>query len=149
MATFAFESFKAFLFSFVSCVCLVPLFRIFAVQQNFLDVPNGETKQHEQPMPCLGGVSICCAFWIGLWCSGQLSWKVGFLFAPSVLFLSLGFVDDLLSLKPRYKFLGQLFVVFLVLTCALAHRDLFFLFFLDVPCSSFLDIGCDQCLQFS
>jgi UDP-GlcNAc:undecaprenyl-phosphate GlcNAc-1-phosphate transferase len=116
--------------SFVLAVALTFVMRRLALRWNVLDHP-GERKMHSSPMPLMGGVAIVVIFyvvilthWVCFWSLGlggpALSEKLLFflgdggkvklagILAGGLLIFLLGVVDDLMSLTPWVKLLGQI-----------------------------------------
>ena len=117
--------------SFVLAVCLTGAVRVLAIRWGVYDHP-GERKMHDGPMPLMGGVAIFVAFNIVI-CGIMLvlllsnrfgmSWveenllpflgedaklKLAGILAGAFLIFLLGVVDDLMSLTPWVKLVGQI-----------------------------------------
>ncbi len=104
-------------------LALVPLVRRLAIRLGSVDYPGGR-RVNTVPVPRMGGLAIFCALavaagaqWLG---TTYLDWPVVVLPAPglhvnywvlavSVLIIFVtGFIDDLVSLKPLPKLIGQI-----------------------------------------
>lgn len=106
------------LVSALSSLLLTPLVRNVFRRWNLLDRP-GHRKVHAEPIPRVGGVSIALAYLIAyaaliaaglkgghvVWSARADIWRL--LPAAAAIF-ALGLADDLFSLKPWHKLLGQL-----------------------------------------
>ncbi len=112
-----------FLISVSISLFLTPLIRLLSKKANIYDVAS-ERKIHKKPTPVLGGVSIFIAFNLTLWIGFFLNnvyireflsdkWKP--LLFCQIMILALGIVDDIRKLKPRLKFLIQIFAGSLLL----------------------------------
>ena len=98
---------KIILVVFLFVVLIMPVIMKIAYHINALDEPN-ERKVHKEPMPRLGGLGIFSGFLLGymLFCS-QTPQMISILIGSFIL-LIVGIIDDINSIKPLSKFLGQL-----------------------------------------
>jgi len=111
--------FKAILAAFLAGVVLTWLVRRAALAMGVMDRPDGVRKLHKAPVPLLGGVGLFGAWMVGLIAGHALNWnhigaglfrENGFrptLFLAGVVVLISGILDDLLTLRPRWKLVGQ------------------------------------------
>lgn len=101
------ESFFLFMTALFSSLLLVPAVRRMAVAYGKLDTPD-ERKVHAVPIPRLGGVAVFLAFLFAMLVHQEFTPQVrAILCGSSVIFLT-GLLDDLVGLKPKVKFLGQI-----------------------------------------
>lgn len=121
--------FFLFVISYVLVGSLTPLMRKVALAKGVLDRPNSAHKSHKKPVPYLGGVAIIIGVvlisYIAL-ISFRFTWN-NFWLATSVLVpaLAMGLVglwDDLKSLNPLPRFVGQS-IAGLVVAIALVLND--------------------------
>ena len=114
MAISQVDYFFLFVASYVLVGLLTPLMRKIALAQGVLDRPNSAHKSHKNPVPYLGGVAIIIGVvvvsYIAL-ISNKFIWS-NFWLATSVLGPALvmglvGLWDDLKSLNPLPRFIGQ------------------------------------------
>jgi UDP-GlcNAc:undecaprenyl-phosphate GlcNAc-1-phosphate transferase len=114
MAISQVDYFFLFVVSYVLVGVLTPVMRKIALAQGVLDRPNSAHKSHKNPVPYLGGVAIIIGVvlvsYIAL-ISNKFTWS-NFWLATSVLgpAVVMGFVglwDDLKSLSPLPRFIGQ------------------------------------------
>ncbi len=105
-----------FAFALIVSLCVTPPVRALARKAGVLDVPDGKRKLHPRPIPRLGGVAVFISFYVSLWLVGTLldsrSVHSAFelaaaMFAPSLLILVLGIVDDKYSVGPWLKLAVQ------------------------------------------
>lgn len=108
--------------SFVTCLLLTPLVRALAARFGLVDHPDGNRKLHANPIPVAGGIAILLSLGGGLACARLIpnplldqldhndTWIVG-LFLAGVVICLVGIRDDLVRLRGRYKLLGQLLAV--------------------------------------
>jgi UDP-GlcNAc:undecaprenyl-phosphate GlcNAc-1-phosphate transferase len=108
------DYFFLFVISYVLVGSLTPLMRKVALAKGVLDRPNSAHKSHKKPVPYLGGVAIIIGVvlvsYIAL-ISFRFTWH-NFWLATSVLVpaIAMGLVglwDDLKSLNPLPRFVGQ------------------------------------------
>ena len=108
------DYFFLFVVSYVVVGLLTPVMRKIALAQGALDRPNSAHKSHKNPVPYLGGVAIIIGVVIVSYIaliSNKFIWS-NFWLATSVLgpAVVMGFVglwDDLKSLNPLPRFIGQ------------------------------------------
>ena len=108
------EYFSLFIISYVLVGLLTPLMRKIALANGILDRPNSAHKSHKKPVPYLGGVAIIFGVIVVSYLAlifSNFAWS-NFWLATSVIgpALSMGLVglwDDLRSLNPLPRFIGQ------------------------------------------
>jgi len=108
------EYFYLFIISYVLVGLLTPLMRKIALANGILDRPNSAHKSHKKPVPYLGGVAIIFGVIIVSYLAlifSNFAWS-NFWLATSVIgpALAMGLVglwDDLRSLNPLPRFIGQ------------------------------------------
>lgn len=97
-------------------LCLTPAVRAFARRAGVVDAPDGRRKLHRSPIPMLGGVAVFISFYISLGLmvlemdspSAQSAFQLASAtFAPSLLILGLGIVDDKWPVSPWVKMAVQ------------------------------------------
>ena len=106
--------FFLFVISYVLVGLLTPLMRKIAIAQGVLDRPNSAHKSHKKPVPYLGGVAIIIGVVLVSYLaliSSKFTWS-NFWLATSVLgpAIAMGLVglwDDLKSLNPLPRVIGQ------------------------------------------
>ena len=120
------DYFFLFVISYVLVGLLTPLMRKIALAQGILDRPNSSHKSHKKPVPYLGGIALIIGVVIVSYIaliSTKFTWSNFWLatsvLGPAVVMGLVGLWDDLKSLRPLPRFIGQsiagLFVaVFLV-----------------------------------
>ena len=105
--------------SFCLALILTPLVRLCARRFGFVAVPKTD-RWHKKPTAMFGGVAICLSVLIAaLPFSLNITYGKEILLASGFLFL-VGFIDDLIHIKPYQKLIGQIlgsaFVVYYGLT---------------------------------
>lgn len=129
-----------FYVSFLVTLILTPIMRILAQQHGIVDDPDGKRKIHSQPIAYLGGVATFLGWLAGVSVSVMLrphnagTSMVSYVQVPPGIILGaavvvfFGLMDDVYSLSPRIKLLGQfLAACFLIIPGKLGMgRDFFF-----------------------
>lgn len=108
------DYFFLFVISYVLVGLLTPLMRKIAIAQGVLDRPNSAHKSHKQPVPYLGGVAIIIGVILVSYLaliSSKFTWSNFWLatsvLGPAVAMGLVGLWDDLKSLNPLPRFIGQ------------------------------------------
>ena len=108
------DYFFLFVISYVLVGSLTPLMRKIALAQGVLDRPNSVHKSHTKPVPYLGGVAIIIGVvvvsYIALISSKFVwsnFWLATSILGPAVVMGLVGLWDDLKSLNPLPRFIGQ------------------------------------------
>src|SRR2546423_1347806 len=107
-----------FVASALMTLALTPVFRTFFHRMGWVDHPDQHRKLHQVPIPRLGGLPICVAFFcsVGLmyWLPGSLaasfqrrSAGLIYILLPSLLVLAIGVWDDIRGASPFAKIVVQ------------------------------------------
>ena len=114
MAISQVDYFILFVISYALVGLLTPLMRKIALAQGVLDLPNSAHKSHKKPVPYLGGVAIIIGVVIVSYIaliSNEFTWSNFWLLTsvlgPAVAMGLVGLWDDLKSLNPLPRFIGQ------------------------------------------
>jgi UDP-GlcNAc:undecaprenyl-phosphate GlcNAc-1-phosphate transferase len=114
MAISQVDYFLLFVTSYVLVGLLTPVMRKIALAQGVLDRPNSAHKSHKNPVPYLGGVAIIFGVVIVSYIaliSIKLTWSNFWLatsaLGPAIVMGLVGLWDDLKSLNPLPRFIGQ------------------------------------------
>jgi UDP-GlcNAc:undecaprenyl-phosphate GlcNAc-1-phosphate transferase len=115
-----------FYVSFLATLVLTPLMRKLAHRHGIVDAPDGRRKVHTQPIAYLGGVSIFLGWLAGVSVSvflkphnadviilQTIQVPPGVLLGAATVVL-FGLLDDVYSLSPKVKLLGQLLAALLL-----------------------------------
>lgn len=106
----------SFFIGFGVVFSLIPGMFLLARRFNIIDTPDGTIKCHSKPVPYLGGVALYSGVLLSsLFLSPYYSFKFFSLSIGLIFLLVLGFIDDLVVLKPGTKFLGQIIIIFFFL----------------------------------
>lgn len=108
-----FNGIIVFLISLAISLIIIPYLIKFAPVVGLIDYPNGR-KIHKSPKPSVGGLAIVITFIISSFLFIPLQYFYGFFLGFVVIFVT-GLLDDTKDLNPFYKFVFQVFAVFLMI----------------------------------
>jgi hypothetical protein len=108
--------------AFAAVLVLIPLIRRLALRIGFVDEPGGR-KQHDSPVPPVGGLVIFPVFIAVSILGGVDLDAYGYLYIALVVLLTTGAIDDLLHMSAWIKFFIQIVVAFLVVVPGGARLD--------------------------
>jgi len=94
--------------SFLFSLYFTPLAMKIAEQYNMVDRPDGKLKLQKKSIPYLGGLSIFLSFLLSLSLLYNLNKEILALLFASTIILFTGFVDDLITLSPGSKLIGEI-----------------------------------------
>lgn len=105
----------AFVASFVLTYMFIPSIIKVAEIKNLFDSPN-ERKSHTSAIPTLGGIAIFGGFLISfsLFSSLDSRYEIRYIIAALCLVFMIGAKDDIVSLVPTKKFIGQIFAALII-----------------------------------
>ena len=131
MAISQVDYFILFVVSYVLVGLLTPVMRKIALTQGILDRPNSAHKSHKNPVPYLGGIAIIFGVvvvsYIAL-ISDKFIWSNFWLatsvLGPAVVMGLVGLWDDIKSLNPLPRFIGQSLSGLVVATILILNDNL-------------------------
>lgn len=86
-----------------------------ARKYNIVDRPDGRLKNHKEPVPYLGGLSIYLSFLLALSFTFEFDRSVLGLILSGTIVMILGLIDDFGVLSPKIKLAGQLIAVLVLI----------------------------------
>jgi UDP-GlcNAc:undecaprenyl-phosphate GlcNAc-1-phosphate transferase len=108
------QNFLLFVSTFILVGALTPLMRKIAVSKEILDRPTSAHKSHSSPVPYLGGVAIILGISIVTYAAILFTslpfnnfWLATSLIGPALAMGLIGLWDDIKSLHPLPRFIGQ------------------------------------------
>jgi UDP-GlcNAc:undecaprenyl-phosphate/decaprenyl-phosphate GlcNAc-1-phosphate transferase len=104
----------AFVISFLVSAAATPVVRLIAQRREFYAVPVAD-RWHRRPVPLLGGVAIAVAFLVVVAVQPKAV-SLAPLLVCSALMLGLGVADDIWSIRPTTKLIGQMLIAGLMLS---------------------------------
>ena len=84
-----------------------------AIHVKAIDIPN-ERKVHTKPTPRLGGLAIYLAFLLGYMLYGTVNTQMISILIGSFIIVLLGMIDDINSIRARYKLIDQIIAALVV-----------------------------------
>ena len=116
-----------------TALAATPRLREAALRFGIVDRPDGRLKRQREPVPYLGGLAVALGVLVGVAVVRPLDGRVlAILFSASIV-LVLGLVDDLGSLSPRAKLLGQLLAVLVLLRAGVRIQLVFLPWWVTLP----------------
>lgn len=148
----------AFAVSLIIAFLMTPPVKRFAEQVGAIDMPDGERRIHDHPIPRMGGLAIFIGFVISLLLFVNMTTQVMGLLLGSVVIAVMGAVDDIVSLKPWMKLAGQVFAALVAIRCGLVFEEIsnpnFYaeetyieIGFLSVPLTILWIVGCTNAVN--
>ena len=116
-------------------LALTPWMARTAKNIGIVDRPDGELKNHREPVPYMGGLSVFVAFLIGFSAFYELDRQILAILLGGTLIVLLGFLDDIGNLRPATKLLGQALAVLIVMKAGVAIKIVFLPPFIAYPLS--------------
>ncbi len=99
----------AFVVSFFVSYRMTPPVKRFAEKIGAMDIPKDERRVHNHPIPRMGGLAIILGFSLSVLLFVPVSEKVFGIVVGSMIIAGMGFVDDIVSLRPIVKLSVQVF----------------------------------------
>ena len=103
----------SFLSSFLLTFLIIPKIILFSKRLRLFDMP-GHRAAHNSGVPIFGGVAIFIGVIFSLLIWGDLE-NIQFLLASLLVVFFVGLIDDLLSLSPVKKILGQIIAILIII----------------------------------
>ena len=123
----------SFILSFFLSLYITPRVRDVALKLNIVDVPDNSLKCHKDPIPYMGGFAIYVAFLITLALTFDFRKEVLSLLLGGSIVLIIGIIDDLKSLSPGLKLIGQCLAVIALMKSGIRIKLTFFPIWISVP----------------
>ncbi len=101
------DALVVFIVAFFIALLATPACRWLALRTGAVAIP-GERSVHREPMPYLGGLAIAAGFAGAVLVAGRGDFPWFTVLSGGLFILLLGIVDDVVSLRPWVKLLGQL-----------------------------------------
>lgn len=131
----------SFLLSFSLALYLTPRVRDIALRLNIVDIPDNNLKQHNGPVPYLGGAAIYIAFLVTLALTFDFSREVLSLLLGGSIVLIIGLVDDLKVLSPGLKLIGECLAVLALMKSGIRMKLTFIPIWISIPVTILWLIG--------
>ena len=110
--------------AFLVAYMLTPPVKQFAEHVGAIDVPKDGRRVHDHPIPRMGGLAIFIGFVLAVLLFVPISTPVlGILLGASIIAF-LGAVDDIVSLRPLVKLLGQILAAVVAIRCGVVFEEI-------------------------
>lgn len=103
----------AMLFSFISCIILIPFMRQLAFRIGAVAKPD-KRRIHKGIIPQIGGIALYISFLIGLFITQPVEKEINVIMLGATIIIVLGLIDDIYELSAKLKLLGQLLSAFVI-----------------------------------
>ena len=130
-----------FAIAFLLSLYLTPLMRKAALQFGIIDKPDGNLKNHHEPVAYLGGLAVYLSFLVSLALILSFDQEMlGILLAGTIIVI-LGLIDDFGVLSPGVKLCGQSIAVLVLLRSGIVIKLGFLPWYVTFPLSYLWLIG--------
>ena len=79
-----------------------------AIKIKAVDVPKDNRRMHKVPIPRMGGLAIFAGFLVSVLFFVPLGTEFRSILIGALILVVLGIIDDIVALKPKTKFAGQI-----------------------------------------
>ena len=104
--------FSAFVVALVVCNRMTPPVKGFAERIGAMDIPRDGRRVHDHPIPRMGGLAIIMGFFLAVLLFVPVSEKIYGIMIGAFIIAAMGFVDDIVNLRPTVKLALQIFAAF-------------------------------------
>ena len=137
---------------------MTPPVKLFAQRVGAMDIPKDGRRVHDHPIPRMGGLAIFLGFVLSVLLFVDLDSQVLGLLLGAGIIAAMGAVDDIISLKPWVKLLGQFFAAFAAIRSGIVFdtisnpnifsQDLFIqIGWLSIPLTILWIVGCTNAVN--
>ena len=98
----------AFILALAISFACTPAARMLAIKIKAVDVPKDNRRMHKVPIPRMGGLAIFAGFLVSVLFFVPLGNEFRSILIGALILVVLGIIDDIVALKPRTKFAGQI-----------------------------------------
>ena len=131
----------SFALAFFLALYLTPLMRKAALQYGIMDKPDGNLKNHRNPVAYLGGLAVYLSFLISLALTFNFDQQVLGLLLAGTIIVVLGLIDDFGVLSPAVKLCGQSIAVLVLIRAGISIKLGFLPWYVSFPISYLWLIG--------
>lgn len=108
--------------SFVVAFIMTPPVKRFAEKVGAVDVPKDNRRVHDHPIPRMGGIAIFFGIIVAMLIFVPVNTQVLGLLIGALIIAVMGAVDDIVSLSPWVKLLGQIAAAFVAIRCGIVFN---------------------------
>jgi UDP-GlcNAc:undecaprenyl-phosphate GlcNAc-1-phosphate transferase len=112
-----------------------------ALQYGIMDKPDGNLKNHGNPVAYLGGLAVYLSFLVSLALTFNFDQQVLGLLLAGTIIVVLGLIDDFGVLSPAVKLCGQSIAVLVLIRAGISIKLGFLPWYISFPISYFWLIG--------
>ena len=98
----------AFILALAISFACTPAVRMLAIKIKAVDVPKDNRRMHKVPIPRMGGLAIFAGFLVSVLFFVPLGTEFRSILIGALTLVVLGIIDDIVALKPKTKFAGQI-----------------------------------------
>ena len=98
----------AFILALAISFACTPAVRMLAIKIKAVDVPKDNRRMHKVPIPRMGGLAIFVGFLVSVLFFVPLGNEFRSILIGALILVVLGIIDDIVALKPKTKFAGQI-----------------------------------------
>ena len=98
----------AFILALAISFACTPAVRMLAIKIKAVDVPKDNRRMHKVPIPRMGGLAIFAGFLVSVLFFVPLGNEFRSILIGALILVVLGIIDDIVALKPKTKFAGQI-----------------------------------------
>ena len=98
----------AFILELAISFACTPAVRMLAIKIKAVDVPKDNRRMHKVPIPRMGGLAIFAGFLVSVLFFVPLGTEFRSILIGALILVVLGIIDDIMALKPKTKFAGQI-----------------------------------------
>ena len=98
----------AFILALAISFACTPAVRMLAIKIKAVDVPKDNRRMHKVPIPRMGGLAIFAGFLVSVLFFVPLGTEFRSILIGALILVVLGIIDDIVALKPKTKFAGQI-----------------------------------------
>ena len=104
-----------FFLAYFLAIVGTPMARDAALRFGVVDKPDGNLKNHQEPVAYLGGLAVFAAFLLSIGMTFEFDAELLALLLASTIVTTVGLIDDFGALTPKPKAVGQVVAVFVLL----------------------------------
>jgi len=104
-----------FFLAYFLAIVGTPMAREAALRFGVVDNPDGNLKNHDEPVAYLGGLAVFASFLLSIGMTFEFDAELLALLLASTIVTTVGLIDDFGALTPKPKVVGQVVAVFVLL----------------------------------
>lgn len=144
--------------SFAVSFVMTPPVKRFAEKVGAVDVPKDDRRIHDHPIPRMGGLAIFLGFIVSILIFVQVSTPVMGMLLGALIIAIMGAVDDIVSLNPWVKLIGQVAAALVAIRCGIiftavtnpivnAEMDFIMTGWYSIPLTVLWIVGCTNAVN--